>query len=311
MASAGSAGNARNANSGMKQVEALDNLLNGTAADLGGVHLNPDVIADTLNTLTKEDLGLNAELIAEGDERKRNPGAYEEDTKEINHLYKKYYRFLINNLIYSTLDTISPKDMKFRYKLFLLNNDEFPEEFKREQFKNFFINTEMRPALRIKDGKAIPPAAYAYRELFDQKTHRTGVSPEIISEYNNTYEIPYYISLLNAIFTPLTEAGRQSVLNAEQANYNARAPERDARHAEMLRRFAERNEEEAIEKAIKVASDGQKKRGWLRSLFGKGETQVVPYGGGRRRSRTMRRHKSKLSKTRRNRRRGSRTNRRN
>jgi hypothetical protein len=125
-------------------VMALDNLIQGRATDLGGIYLVPQTIANALGGR-----------------------------------FKKEYLGPIKLLFYGPFRSISPKEMAIRYELFLLQNPEFPDDFKAKELKNYFINTQLEP--RLSGGKS--GIDYAYTLAF-QRQHGRINTPDLRSAFN-------------------------------------------------------------------------------------------------------------------------------
>lgn len=191
-----------------------------------------------------------------------------------NLTYFNYDSDLIDNLIpkvYAIWSRLPNKEMAIRYDMFLKNNPEFSDLYKTEEFRKVLTNPSGAPA-DFETANAGPYGPmYVFNKAYDIK-HPPHVqrSYDIFTTYYLRDGLHFYSSLLNALLTPLPP----------MAAYGG----------------------------IEAGGGGANGRSFLSRLFSRG-TKIAPselMGG--RRSRTMRRHKSKLSKTRRNRRRSSRRN---
>jgi hypothetical protein len=166
--------------SASEQVTALDNFLNGSSVDLGGVYLEPETIANALGAR-----------------------------------YKSMYRMRLTPKIIDTWKRMSDEEMAIRYHNFLRNNRDFPDIFKGDELRDMFT----KPSRASRDDQG-PIGAYigVY-----QRMHSKNNSSIAKSAFNTQYEIPFLISLLNALFSPLPPAAEEHLRSVAAARAGSAA----------------------------------------------------------------------------------------
>jgi hypothetical protein len=154
------------------QLQALTYFLDGTAADLGGVRLVPGTIAKVLNYKASQ------------------------------------YRGILPRKVTDVWNQMPSSELKRRYEMFLEANPEFPGLFRNADFKADFIrNGVLNDGSAVLFGAITSPielykralsADFAKNGAQNQRTH--------MSQFNTLYELPYYISILNALLVPMQGA---------------------------------------------------------------------------------------------------------
>lgn len=115
--------------------------------------------------------------------------------------YKSEYRMPLTPKIMDTWKRMSDEEMAIRYHNFLKNNPEFPDIFKGDELRDMFT----KPSRGAREGQG-PLGAYI--EVY-HRMHTKNDSVTVKSAFNTRYEIPFLISLLNALVAPLPPAAAE------------------------------------------------------------------------------------------------------